>query len=141
MSDYNLGLESLPTYLRNILEQWPPTEVRITQNKGKESENSYWKLKSSRWTGTRTHTRKQNRNILTNTAVLLNQKRANVYEHTTWELYLLQLYYRLFYYMSASLIVLLIPVYIPIYFCSVFFKLVNFCFHVITFLFLEGSAA
>ena len=32
------------------------TEVRITQNKGKESENSYRKLKSSRWKGTRTHT-------------------------------------------------------------------------------------
>ena len=28
------------------------TEVRITQNKGKESENSYQKLKRSRWTGT-----------------------------------------------------------------------------------------
>ena len=26
------------------------TEVRITQNKGKESENSYRKLKCSRWT-------------------------------------------------------------------------------------------
>ena len=35
------------------------TEVRITQNKGKESENSYQKLKRSQWTGTRTHTRKQ----------------------------------------------------------------------------------
>ena len=39
------------------------TEVRITQNKGKESENSYQKLKRSRWTGTRTCTRKQNQNI------------------------------------------------------------------------------
>ena len=28
------------------------TEVQITQNKGKESENSYRKLKSSWWTGT-----------------------------------------------------------------------------------------
>jgi len=36
------------------------TEVRITQNKGKENENSYRKLKSSRCTGTRTHTLKQN---------------------------------------------------------------------------------
>ena len=42
----------------------------MTQNKGKESENSYWKLKSSQWTGTWTHTQKQNRNILTDTAVL-----------------------------------------------------------------------
>ena len=57
------------------------TEVRIRQNKGKESENSYRKLKSSRWTGTQTNTRKQNRNISTDTAVLLNQKRANVCEH------------------------------------------------------------
>ena len=48
---------------------------------GKESENSYQKLKRSRWTGTRTHTQKQNRNILTDTAVFLNQKRANVYDH------------------------------------------------------------
>ena len=44
------------------------------KNKGKESENSYRKLKSSRWTGTRTHTRKQNLNILTDTAILLSQK-------------------------------------------------------------------
>ena len=28
------------------------TKVRMTQNKGKESENSYQKLKRSRWTGT-----------------------------------------------------------------------------------------
>ena len=39
------------------------TEVRKTENKGKESENSYRKLKSSWWTGTQTHTRKQNQNI------------------------------------------------------------------------------
>ena len=54
-----------------------------THNKGKESENSYWKLKSSWGTGTRTHTWKQNQNILTDTAVLLNEKRANLCEHTT----------------------------------------------------------
>ena len=52
------------------------TEVQITQNKGKASENSYRKLKSSRWAGTQTHTRKQNQNISTDTAVLLNQKGA-----------------------------------------------------------------
>jgi hypothetical protein len=51
----------------------------MTQNKGKESDNSSQKLKISRWTGTR----KQNQNILTDTAVLLNQKSANVCEHTT----------------------------------------------------------
>ena len=50
-----------------------------TQNKGKESENSYQKLKRSRWTGTR----KQNQNISTDMAIFLNQKRANVCEHTT----------------------------------------------------------
>ena len=55
----------------------------LTQNKGKESENSYRKLKSSQWTGTRTHTQKQNRNILMDTAVFLNQKGVNVCEHTT----------------------------------------------------------
>ena len=43
------------------LKQFSPrgkesTEVRITQNKGKESENSYQKLKRSRSRGTRTHT-------------------------------------------------------------------------------------
>ena len=59
------------------------TEVQITQNKGKESENSYQKLKRSQWTGTQTHTQKQNQNILIDMAVLLNQKRANVCEHTT----------------------------------------------------------
>ena len=32
------------------------TELRITQNKGKESENSYQKLKSSQWRGTGNHT-------------------------------------------------------------------------------------
>ena len=45
--------------------------------------NSYRKLKSSRWTGTRTHTRKQNQNISMDMVVLLNQKRVNVCEHTT----------------------------------------------------------
>ena len=54
------------------------TNIHLTQNKGKESENSYRKLKSSQWTGTRTHTQKENQNILTD-----NQKRANVCEHTT----------------------------------------------------------
>ena len=56
------------------------TELRITQNKGKESENSYQKLKRSRWTGTRTHTWKQNLNISTDNQ---NQKTANVCEHMT----------------------------------------------------------
>ena len=69
-----------------------PSEIKIfllnnqwylILNKGKESENSYQKLKRSRWTGTRKHTRIQNRNISTDTAVFLNQKRANVREHTT----------------------------------------------------------
>ena len=55
-------------------------ELTIKENKGKESENSYQKLNRSQWTGTRTHTRKQNQNILTEMAVLLNQKRANVCE-------------------------------------------------------------
>ena len=57
--------------------------MQFTQNKGNESENFYQKLKKSRWTGTRTHTRKQNQNISTDTAVFVNQKRANVCEHTT----------------------------------------------------------
>ena len=54
---------------------------RLTQNKGKESENSYQKLKRSQWTGTQTH--KQNQNISTDTAVFLNQNRENVCEHRT----------------------------------------------------------
>ena len=57
------------------------TEVRISQNKGKESENSYKKLKRSWRTGIRTHTRKQNQNILTDMAILLNQKKANVHNY------------------------------------------------------------
>ena len=51
----------------------------LTQNKGKESENSYQKLRDH----SRTGTRKLNRNISTGTAVFLHQKRANVCEHTT----------------------------------------------------------
>ena len=43
----------------NIPHGKESTEVRITQNKGKESENSYQKLKRSRWTGAQTHARKQ----------------------------------------------------------------------------------
>ena len=31
------------------------TEVRISQTKGKESENSYQKLRRSQWTGTQKH--------------------------------------------------------------------------------------
>ena len=44
---------------------------------------SYQKLKRLQWTGTDSHTRKQNWNILADTAVFLNEKRANVCEHTT----------------------------------------------------------
>ena len=72
---------TLVTYIKFLRDRprgKESTEVRIKQNKGKESENSYQKLKSSRWTGTRTHTLKQNRNILTDTAILLNQKRREV---------------------------------------------------------------
>ena len=43
-----------------IYEDHAERKVRITQNKEKESENSYRKLKSSQWTGTQTHTQKQN---------------------------------------------------------------------------------
>jgi len=32
------------------------TDYSFTQNKGKESENSYQKLKRSQWTGTQKHT-------------------------------------------------------------------------------------
>ena len=59
------------------------TMYYVTQNKGKESENSYRKLKSSQWTGTQTHPWKQNLNVSTDKAVLLNQKKANVCEQTT----------------------------------------------------------
>ena len=45
----------------------------IVQNKGKESDNSYQKLKSSRWTGTRTHTWKQNQNILNIHSLLIEK--------------------------------------------------------------------
>jgi hypothetical protein len=75
---------TLVTYIKFLRDRprgKESTEVRIKQNKGKESENSYQKLKSSRWTGTQTHTQKQNLNILTDMAVLLYMKRANVCEH------------------------------------------------------------
>ena len=40
-------------------------------------------MKRSQWTGTPTHTQKQNQNISMDMAVFLNQKRANICEHTT----------------------------------------------------------
>ena len=50
--------------------------VLITQNKGKEIEEvTVGQAHINTW--------KLNRNILTGTAVFLNQKRANVCEHTT----------------------------------------------------------
>ena len=58
-------------------------KMYIIQNKRKEREKTCQKLKRSQWTGTRTHTRKQNPNILMDTAIFLNQKRANVCEHMT----------------------------------------------------------
>ena len=57
--------------------------VKFSFFKMKSNITSYQKLKRSRWTGTRMHTRKQNQNISTGTAVFLNQKRANILEHTT----------------------------------------------------------
>ena len=57
-------------------------KIILKENKGKESENSYQKLKRSHWTGTRTYTWKH-QNISTDAAIFLNQKRANVCEHTT----------------------------------------------------------
>ena len=73
---YNINDEA------KLLKHVTKNELNTQHNKGKEGENSYQKLKRSWWTGTRTCTRKQNRNILTNTAIFLNQKRANVCEHT-----------------------------------------------------------
>ena len=49
---------NLVRFLDHMERKVPKYE--LTQNKGKENENSYQKLKRSRWTGTRTHTRKQN---------------------------------------------------------------------------------
>jgi hypothetical protein len=58
------------------------TEVRKSQIKGKESENSYQELKRTQKGQAHTNTRKQNRDILTGTAIFLNRKRVNVCEHT-----------------------------------------------------------
>ena len=58
------GLVLRETRLKNEHSLNDVSLFSISQNKGKESENSYRKLKSSRWTGTRTYTRKQNQNIL-----------------------------------------------------------------------------
>ena len=52
------------------------TEVQITQNKGKERENSYQKLKKTIGKA-HANTWKLNQNISTVTAVFLNQKRVN----------------------------------------------------------------
>jgi hypothetical protein len=59
------------------------TEVRTTQNKGKERENSYQKFEEITIDKAHANTRKHNRSISTVTAVFLNQKRTNVCEHTT----------------------------------------------------------
>ena len=59
------------------------TEVRKSQIKGKESENSYQELKRSRKGQAHTNPWKLNRDILTGTAVFLNRKRVNVCEHPT----------------------------------------------------------
>ena len=64
----NFSLAELWRYI--IPHEKKSTKGWITQSKGKENENSYQKLKRSWWAGTRTHTRKQNRNILRDTAVL-----------------------------------------------------------------------
>ena len=69
--------------LSDRLHNWYLIHLESPIKTGRESENSYQKLKRSRWTGTRTHTQKQNRNISMDMAVFLNQKRANVCEHTT----------------------------------------------------------
>ena len=54
-------------------------EKERIQNKGKERENSYWKLKRSL---EERHTQKLIQNILTVTDIFLNQKRVNVCEDT-----------------------------------------------------------
>ena len=53
------------------------TELRKSQIKGKESENSYQELKRLRKGQAHTNTRKLNRDISTGTAVFLNRKRVN----------------------------------------------------------------
>ena len=52
------------------------------QIKEKESENSYQKLKNTVGQAQK-NTRKLKQNNLTNTAIFLNRKRANVCEHMT----------------------------------------------------------
>ena len=52
--------------------------IALTQNKGKESENSYQEITVGQ---PQKSTLKLNWNILMDTAVFLNQKRANVCEH------------------------------------------------------------
>ena len=54
----------------------------LTQNKGKESENLTRKLKSSWWTGTRTHTQKQNRKIFQRTRPSFSIRRELMYVST-----------------------------------------------------------
>ena len=56
--------------------------MSILQNKGKESENSYQKLKRSLWTGTRKHTVTKSK-YFDGHSRLSQSERANVCEHTT----------------------------------------------------------
>ena len=77
----HIVLNSSLNYTLGICLPCCSTILILTQNKGMESENSYKKLKRSQWTDTRTHTRKQNQNILADTAIFLNQKRVNICDH------------------------------------------------------------
>ena len=66
----------------NLISGKESTEVRITQNKGKERENLP-KIEEITVGMSHANTQKLNRNISTVTAVFLNQKRMIVCEHMT----------------------------------------------------------
>ena len=59
------------------------TEVRLTQNKGKEREKLLPKIEEISDGQAHTNTRKLYRDTSTGTAVFINRKRVNVCEHTT----------------------------------------------------------
>ena len=59
------------------------TKVQITQNKGKDRGKLLPKIEDITVGKAHTNTGELNQNILTVTAIFLNQKRMNVCEHTT----------------------------------------------------------
>jgi hypothetical protein len=80
------SLEFLKDATRGLREEWMEGNVKgdyLRLNPGLCPEDRMNWYASSRWQRVIWYTRKQNKNISTDKAFFLNQKRANVCEHTT----------------------------------------------------------